>query len=72
MKMTRAQFERLLGGTFIKIRGGSKRASGRHVTYKDYSHEVQERVDCFCQTLETGETKSGKDWTQLAKRMGLA
>lgn len=72
MKITRAQFERLLGGNFIKILGSNRRANGRYATYKDYSHEVQERVDCFCHDSESNETKSGKNWTQLAKRMGLA
>ena len=56
-RITRWKFEQMVGSNFE--------------TWKGYSKEVQERVDCFCKDLRTGKTFSGKTWAQLAQRMGL-
>lgn len=65
-KMTRHQFEQSLGGNFTS---GALRTNGRFKTFKDFSKEVQERIDCFCTDVRTGKTISGRNWAQLADRL---
>lgn len=72
-RLTRAQFEKRLGGEFNPIDGrNGHMTNGRLVTYKAYSEEAQGRIDCFCRNLATGKAKSGKNWTELARHLGVS
>ena len=71
--LTRATFERKLGGAFQSApKSPGRRTNGQWVTFKDASKQVAERTDCFCRKIqEGGPTYSGRTWTDVAKTMGL-
>lgn len=71
--LTRATFERKLGGAFESApESPGRRTNGQWVTFKGASKKAPERTDCFCLRLQKGGPEySGRTWTEVAKAMGL-
>ena len=67
--VSRHEIEKRLGGNFEPIPDApGRRQNGRFVTFKDYSKQVQGRIDCFVLPLMEGaKAISGRTWTDVAK-----